>query len=345
MKLPLPIHLAKTALWSGVLKRPAPLILLVEPTSRCNARCSFCYHWKERGDEELSIDRWESVLAEGFRAGSRFLYVSGGEPTLYPHLERLLRSALALGYRTTITTNGIRLAQRANLLKRTVSGVTVSLDAIGPAHDELRSTPGLYEKAVEGLIAVRERGIPGRINMTLSRLNKDAVEPLIQLAQVLDVQLHVRLMTQEGPGVDAPTLSWEEAREMAARLLALKKSHPGILVTPSEYLVRIRDRRGFRCRLLSLLVTVDSRGRMYVPCPVREEAKQAIAGNVALRDLNSVYHSPEADDLRREGLACTPTLDCYTSCLLDISLLADLSPRMLLSQLLEPRSLTQFFGG
>jgi len=88
---------------------------------------------------------------------------------------------------------------------------------------------------------------------------------------------------------------------------------------------------------------VDSSGRVYVPCPKYEGTKERIAGSIRKQRLATIWMSKDADELRLEAAACRPTMDCYTSCLLDISLLAGLDPGMVFEQALGAGSLFRYF--
>ena len=337
--------MVRSALDNGFRGCPTPLILLMEPTHRCNASCPFCYHWQEDTNDEISIDRQLEMLHEAFELGARFLYVSGGEPTLFPHLEQLLMEAKRVGYWVSMTTNGFTLARRVDALAPLLDGVTVSVDSPSSLHDTVRRLPGLYSHAVRGLIAAKTAGLETRINMSLGRWNRDQIPAMVVLSRDVGAALHVRLLTQESPNIEADALSWPEAQAAAVEILELKRRHPRTVATPKAYLRHIRDKRGFQCRLLSLLITVDAQGQLYVPCPRFEGAKERLAGRLKEQSMQEAWYSPEADELRALGLSCTANLDCYTSCILDISLLANLSPEMLWEQLFAGDSLLSYFRG
>lgn len=74
----------------------------------CNFRCPFCHNSQLLGAEAEKIMDTEQFLT--FLKGRRGLLdavcVSGGEPTLTPGLEELLRAIKALGYSVKLDTNG-----------------------------------------------------------------------------------------------------------------------------------------------------------------------------------------------------------------------------------------------
>ena len=336
-------HMAKTAFANAVLKKPSPLLLLLEPSEKCNATCPFCYHWREQPDgDELTLDEIAVVLEDAWELGCRVFYLSGGEPTIHPKLFEILVIARRIGYSTTLTTNGSRLAKVLPAISPLLDGVTVSLDYAGPRQDQLRGIGGLFDDAVAGLKLAKTLQVNARINMSLYPANRDQVPGLLELAEQVGGGLHVRLMTRESKELDITTLSVEEAVEAARELLVLKKRNSRLL-TPATYFQYIEQQRKFSCRLLSLLVTIDSSGRVYAPCPKYEGTKEKIAGSVREHRLASIWHSDAAAGLRQESAICTPSLDCYTSCILDISLLAGLSPDMLFEQLSSDSSLLSYF--
>lgn len=335
--------LLRAAWRNGIAGRPSPLILLLEPSQRCNARCPFCYHWREDDEDELTAGEITQVLREAWELGCRVLYLSGGEPTLLPDVQGILGTARQIGYRISMTTNGSLLESRLPTLAPYLDGVTVSLDYAGPRHDEVRGIPGLYRKAVGGLLAASRAGVPARINMSLHPGNVSEVEGLARLARESRAGLHVRLLTRESSALEIEAFTPEEGAIAARRLLTLKERYRDVLLTPDIYFRYVAEGRVFVCRPLSLLLTVDSRGRLFVPCPKWEGTKERTAGSIRTASLDTLWSSPQASSIRRDAAACTPSIDCYTSCILDIALLANLSGGMLLEQALATRTLLSYF--
>lgn len=336
--------LLRAAWLNGIAGVPSPLILLLEPSERCNARCPFCYHWREAGAGELELHEILRVLDEARALGCRFLYLSGGEPTLHPHRIEILAAARGLGYESSMTTNGSRLAEELPRLAPLLGAVTVSLDRLGEEQDRLRGIPGLFAQAVDGLLTASKLGVPARINMSLFGENVGEVRGMAELARSVGAGLHVRLLTRESAALSIPAFDMEQAMDAARMLLDLRREYPGVLLTPEPYLRRLSRGKSFQCRPLSLLLPVDSRGRVYLTCPRYEGDKERLAGNVRESSLKEIWHGDEARRFREEAAACTPGADCYSSCILDISLLAGLAGDSVRAQLLD-RGLLRFFRG
>jgi len=104
---------------------PAPAELVLELNKRCNLACRACFG---RTDEELPVRAAERALREAAALGLRSARFTGGEPLLYPGLEKLLRLAKKLGFYTLLNTNGVLLtAPRARALRGLVDNALLSL--------------------------------------------------------------------------------------------------------------------------------------------------------------------------------------------------------------------------
>lgn len=104
---------------------PAPAELVLELNKRCNLACRACFG---RTGEELPVRAAERALREAAALGLRSARFTGGEPLLYPGLEKLLRLAKKLGFYTLLNTNGVLLsAARARALRGLVDNALLSL--------------------------------------------------------------------------------------------------------------------------------------------------------------------------------------------------------------------------
>ena len=141
----------------------------VHPSLRCNLRCLHCY--SASGPEErgaLPVGLLRDALVDAAAEGYRALSVSGGEPLLYAGLEELLGQARALGWLTTLTTNGTLLRPRLlERLRPSLDFVAVSLDGAPESHDRVRGRRGAFERMRAGLRVLRALGLPFGVVFTL----------------------------------------------------------------------------------------------------------------------------------------------------------------------------------
>jgi MoaA/NifB/PqqE/SkfB family radical SAM enzyme len=108
---------------------------------------------------ELSLQDWKKVISDAHALGCKDFHISGGEPILYPGLIDLIQTAVKLGMRTNINTNGsrINLETARKLAETGLEGITVSLYSWrADVHDSMRVEKGLFERAVRAIYFLKE---------------------------------------------------------------------------------------------------------------------------------------------------------------------------------------------
>jgi radical S-adenosyl methionine domain-containing protein 2 len=72
----------------------------------CNFRCAYCYARFETAKRFLPLPDARLILAQLRDEGARRITFAGGEPTLHPDVEEMLRACAASGLVTSLVTNG-----------------------------------------------------------------------------------------------------------------------------------------------------------------------------------------------------------------------------------------------
>jgi MoaA/NifB/PqqE/SkfB family radical SAM enzyme len=158
-------------------------VLMLHLLGRCNLECAHCYmEGSPRRSERLPLDAVLGAVGECSALGIGSLSVTGGEPLLYPHLERVLRAArtAAPGLEITLCTNGTLLTTRhAARLKALDVRLNISVDGRPEFHDRFRNSPGAFAETERGVRIAVEHGLRVTIISSFSRRNLDAVEFLV----------------------------------------------------------------------------------------------------------------------------------------------------------------------
>ncbi len=149
-----PEHIAgRIARW-GTDGRQGPVTLEMYPTLSCNLDCAFCDTTDRHRPpvDELSTERWLSLLDEAAQIGvERVFVLGGGEPLARRDCPTLLRRIKHLGFEGILTTNGTLLtaAVAQQLVDTGWNEVHVSLDGADAAtHDRLRGRDGAFRRTV-----------------------------------------------------------------------------------------------------------------------------------------------------------------------------------------------------
>jgi GTP 3',8-cyclase len=155
--------------------------LRISVTDRCNFRCTYCmpkevfgreYQFLER-DELLTFEEIERVARIFVAHGVTKIRLSGGEPLVRRHMERLVEMLGRIpGLDLAMTTNASLLAKKADSLKRAgLRRITVSLDSLDNdvfmAMNDVRFP---VDRVLEGIEAAEAAGFrPIKINCVVRR--------------------------------------------------------------------------------------------------------------------------------------------------------------------------------
>jgi MoaA/NifB/PqqE/SkfB family radical SAM enzyme len=138
--------------WALMTSRAVPFHVTLSVTSRCNARCVYC-SLPDLDEEELPAGAWRAILAELKRLGTARVLFFGGEPLLRDDLAGIVAEARRLGLRRAMTTNGILVPERRDVVGQ-LNTINVSLDGAPEAHDRNRGR-GSHARALAAVAAAR----------------------------------------------------------------------------------------------------------------------------------------------------------------------------------------------
>ncbi len=160
---------------------PVPSLRYLEVilTLRCNLSCRHCY-LGEPEKKDLDPELLAAAIAEFDAMQGLRLLLSGGEPLLYPHWDRLAAELSGRGFRVVILTNGVALT-RARRRSLPVPEVQVSLDGLEHGHDALRG-PGGFARAVA---AARLVAASGRDLSIATMVHKDNLKEMDGLEKLV----------------------------------------------------------------------------------------------------------------------------------------------------------------
>jgi len=185
--------------------------LRISLTDRCNFRCVYCMpaigmRFQAR-DELLTDEELLRLVGRFALLGVTKLRLTGGEPTIRPHLIELVRGMKAVPGITevTMTTNGLLLGRLADdLAEAGLDRVNVSLDTLDPATFRLMTRGGRLDLVWQGIEAAEAAGLrPIKLNTVVVR-GQNERELTSLAALTLDRPWQVRfleIMPLEGVGV------------------------------------------------------------------------------------------------------------------------------------------------
>ncbi len=194
-------------------------------TRTCNLRCVHCYSDSnaQQYPGELDWEQMQAVVADLAAYQVPSLLFSGGEPMIHPRFFDLVDLSTAAGLKLTISTNGTLITpEKAALLKAAnVAYVGISLDGIGPVHDEFRRKEGAFDAAVRGFKHCHEVQQKTGLRLTLTRHNVENIEQILDFIEDQQIQrVCFYHLVPAGRGSELQVLEPEEARHALDTLIA-----------------------------------------------------------------------------------------------------------------------------
>lgn len=156
-----------------------PSVVNLQLTEKCNLKCKHCYgEFDINGEKEMSLEEVEFILKSLEEIGAHTVEITGGEPSIYPHIAKVLKKIDEISIPTVMfLTNGVYLSDE--LLESMIAiknklFVQVSLhsfkeeyfDWFTNSKNNLKKVKNNIKKLIENDIKVRVTSIftPNNIN-------------------------------------------------------------------------------------------------------------------------------------------------------------------------------------
>lgn len=266
-----------------------PITGTLELLPICNMNCDMCYIRLSRTEMEKkgrmrTADEWISMGEEMERAGVLFLLLTGGEPLLFPDFRRLYLSLRERGIILTVNTNGtlIDADWAAFFGENKPRRINITLyGADDRAYETLCHYPGGFEKTVQGIRLLKERGVDVKINGSVTKSNRNDMEKIYAIGRELGAPVHMD--TYMLPGIHERKLPFEaqsrlEPEEAAAaemEMLRNEMNPEDLRMYVQQMLLQIKKEgnvysEGITCMAGNCSFAVNWQGEMR-PCVTLEE--------------------------------------------------------------------------
>lgn len=164
----------------GCKFRKRPLLVNLEITKRCNAKCQFCSYWHDKSPREI-----EDYVPVVKKFKPLVLSITGGEPLIRKNYYEILKSVRPHCHYMVMITNGSLLTEDVaeRLSSAGLNQLAVSLDYADEMHDNVRGIPGLYKKISDIIPRLTSKGYKILLNTIIMEANLDHIIPLVHKAK------------------------------------------------------------------------------------------------------------------------------------------------------------------
>ena len=136
-----------------------PILAQIVPIRRCNLDCAYCNEY-DKTSNPVPLDTMLRRIDRLADLGTSIITLSGGEPTLHPDLDAIIRRIRERGAVATLITNGLLLTpERIRALNRAgLDYLQISIDNVTP-DDISKKSLRVLDKKIEWLRAHAEFGV------------------------------------------------------------------------------------------------------------------------------------------------------------------------------------------
>jgi MoaA/NifB/PqqE/SkfB family radical SAM enzyme len=284
-------------------------------TYRCNAKCGMCYSWK---NPSKASEEFDPVILEKIPAGMQRLNITGGEPLLRQDLAEIVRILDKKTNRLEISTNGY-FVDRILAIARRFPRLTirVSIEGLPATNDRLRGLKDGFDHALRTVLRLKNLGIEDvGFAMTVSGENCRDLLDVYTLVASMEVELANAVVHNSFyfHKYDNEIANSDEVQAAMAGFIER------LLRSPRKNLKkRVKD--WFRAYLnLGLLRHVQGQERT-IPCGAGTDTffvdpwgqvlacngsiSPMIMGDLKTQSFESIWHSEQADSVRRQVAGCT----------------------------------------
>jgi MoaA/NifB/PqqE/SkfB family radical SAM enzyme len=162
-----------------------PLVVLYL-TDGCNSRCVTCDIWRNPR-RNMRLELVDEIAGACAELGIRWVLLSGGEAMQHPHWPEIARRFRDQGVYTMLLTNGLMVRKQADEVAASVDELIVSLDGGNAATYQAIRGVDAFDLLLEGIQAVRAKGVPVATRTTVQRANFREIPQIIEASKSVDV--------------------------------------------------------------------------------------------------------------------------------------------------------------
>jgi MoaA/NifB/PqqE/SkfB family radical SAM enzyme len=199
-----------------------PPILVFSVTSKCNLHCKGCYHQTLRASDkaEITDERLERVIAEARELGISFIVLGGGEPLMRSRILDVAGSYPDVMF--LMFTNGLllddsvieKMAEKRNIIP------LVSMEGYQNDTDYRRGA-GVYDRVLESISRLKEKGIFWGTSLTMTRLNFDEVTDESFIKELVNAGCKLFMFVEYTP-VKEGTEDWVLTEEQRSKMIDVR---------------------------------------------------------------------------------------------------------------------------
>lgn len=144
-------------------------------TTECNLKCSYCIRGNQK-KEYIDLKILKNILDKNDFTRDQVL-ITGGEPTLHPGFEKIVRICCEKFKNVSVNTNGMSINKIEALSDKRIH-IQISLDGSEIIHEKIRGE-NTYRHLIENIRKIDKIGFGYNIATVVNSINKDDIINMI----------------------------------------------------------------------------------------------------------------------------------------------------------------------
>lgn len=281
-------------------------------TDQCNLACPFCFYLqdpKRITPGTLRVKRIKDLMGEARDLGFREVSFTGGEPLLYKDLTKLIKHAKTMGFKTTLSTNGLLLNQEMalKLKKAGLEDFFLSITSQYFLGGNKFNKSEWVSRVTARVEILRQAGLENiYLVFVITKQTTKYLQTALKFLKTLDLKIQVQpaFISSQTSSLSLWDLEEKEWKGLEPKLKRWGKAfgrEKSAIVTLNYY-QRLKQGRPSFCHFSEEDVVIDPNGDIY-PCFHRRDLK---LGNIYKNKLATLLSSLKKNDREKMVKA-----DCF----------------------------------
>lgn len=190
-----------------------PELIHVELTEKCPLRCPQCYCSLDGNDIEWEL--LESTVLSAKKLGVSHILLTGGEPLLYPHLNKCIELIHTQGIKCMISSSGFGLTE-SKVMEFYSKGLDRLYISLNGSTDYIHNiSRDCYNEAIAAIKCIKSTGLWCGVNWVARKDNYLDFPELVHLCKGLNVDRIDILASKYSVGGKIDRLSSNELKQLA----------------------------------------------------------------------------------------------------------------------------------
>ncbi len=157
----------------------APTLVDLQITTKCNLSCPHCYANSSLNGKHISLKEVKRVIQECQKMGVFEIALGGGEPTMHPDFEKILKMIRKSGIVPSLASNGKDLSEEnLEAIKKYCGAMALSIEFIGKEFEKRRGFA--FAGFLKTVQKIKEKNIKLVFQLTISKSNYQKLKEIVK---------------------------------------------------------------------------------------------------------------------------------------------------------------------